>query len=222
MRDPVKRSLLALAILLSVSLALLIVFKGAVTEVVVVPLLYLVWLSELTFNSIHQAVLWALMLTLTAMLLLSALHGASKDSAPLYRPVDEDRGNSRRIAYWTKRLARNADGQFLDFQSLLDLRRLILSVWAYHRLVRPVELERQVRSGAVELPPDLQSYFETGRRPALVERGFAERAVAWIRALARLDGARDRIASQADLEETVRILETEFGTDGPETPGNHG
>jgi len=218
MRDPVKRTLVVLVVLLPISTVLLIVFRDAVRETIVVPLLYLAWLTELTFNSIHEAVFWGLLVALAAVLLFFSVRPKQEPKPPLHWASDTDVWHGRRVTFWAKQIGHDGNDLFWGFQSASEFRKLILTVWAYRQHNSPPELEREIKGGAVELPPELRAYFEMDRRPYVVGQRYLDRAVGWLRSLVRRDNTASQTPSEAALEVAVRVLEAEFGADGRQVP----
>lgn len=215
MRDPLKRSLAALIVLLPVSLVLLLHFRDTVRETIIVPVLYLLWLLELTFNSIDQTVWWGLLLALSAVLLCSAVRSQRKAKAPRQWTDDPGRWGNRRVAYWAKQVECTRNGMLWGFRSASDLRDLILQVLAYRRCISPPELEQEIAAGSGTWPPEILAYLESERCPHTARRRNRNRTVNWLRTLLGMTGTTAQTASDdAILVAAVRVLEAELGADG--------
>ncbi len=215
MQDPLKRTAIVIAFLLPIVTVVLIVFRDAVREAVVVPLIYLAWLGDLTFASIGQAVFWGLLLALTAISLFFGLQPtwAARASAPRVNQMGPQGG--RRVAYWARQLARGGNALLWDLSAQSDFRKLILAVWAYHRRVSLVELEVEIKTGAVELPPQVRVYFDKDDYPEAEPMSYLERVISWLRGLAGSENhSMARTTSGAALDAAVRTLEAEFGATG--------
>jgi hypothetical protein len=217
MRDSLKRSVIVLACLLPITTVALILLRDTVRTTIVVPLLYLVWLSELTFNSIHQAVFWGLLLALTVVGLFLGMRPKREARPPVHWAGEMPWQESRRVAFWARQFVRDGNELVWDFYAQLQFRKLILAVWAYRRRVGLADLEQKVKAGAVELPPELRAYFEQDRDSSVAPLRYVERVVSRLRALVGSTDAAPS-ASEAALDVAVRMLETEVGTDGPQPP----
>lgn len=207
MRDPLKRALLP------VSTALLLRYDDVVRERVVVPVLYLAWLAQRFFSSLHQGVFWSLLLALSAILLCLSVRSKPEPRLPSYRTGDLDLREGRRVAFWARQLGHDRNDLFWGFRSVSEFRRLILTVWAYRQHTDPHDLEQQIREGTFELPPELQPYFEREARPhvARQDKGAAwQRLYLWLRARLGRGDAADLTASEAALAAAIEVLEHEF------------
>lgn len=215
MRDPIKRSLAALVVLLPISLVLLVHFRDTIREIIIVPVLYLLWLLELTFNSIDQTVWWGLLLALSAVLLFSAVRPQRRTKSPRQWTDDPSRWGNRRIAHWAKQVECTRNGMLWGFRSASDLRDLILQVLAYRRRISPPELEQEIAVGSGKWPPEILAYLESERCPHAARRRSRNRTVNWLRTVLDMNGTKAQTASDdAILVAAVRTLEAEFVEDG--------
>ncbi len=215
MRDPIKWSLAALVVLLPISLVLTVHFRGTVRETIIVPVLYLLWLLELTFNSIDQTVWWGLLLALTAGLLFSAVRPQRKSKSPRQWTDDPSRWGNRRIAHWAKQVECTSNGMLWGFGSASELRELILQVLAYRRRISPPELEQEIAAGSGKWPPEILAYLESERHPRAAGRRNRNRTVNWLRTVLGMNGTTAQTASDdAILVAAVRVLEAEFVENG--------
>jgi hypothetical protein len=201
--------LVAVALLVfAVALALLLLLRQTVREAVVVPILYLAWLGNLVFRSIHQAIFWALFSLAVAVLLFTSLPRRSRPRRAATRPVGRAPEN-RRVATWAALAARLADESRADFFASREFRKLIVSVWAYRVNLSPMELESDIRSGVLEVPPEWRFYFQASPRPQEAHRGVLRRVLRRLRSAFRVGGPRPARSSYPHLHVLIQSLEAE-------------
>lgn len=155
-----RAPLLALALALAVLIALAI--TGAVNEIVVAPLLYLLWVANVVYQIIPQALLWGLWLLLAAALIGRSLFRPAPLVAQPQAPAAAAPG---RVARWV-RFVRRANGDQYERWSLAQqLAVLATEVLAHEGQCTPQEIQKRIESGALPLPPDVRAYLLAGLAP---------------------------------------------------------
>jgi hypothetical protein len=219
MRNPLVRALAVLVILLPACTAVLLRYSDVVRETVVVPALYLAWLTGRVLGSLHQGVFWSLLLAGSALLLFFSVRSKAEPRLPMYRTGELDRREGRRVDFWARQLGHDRNDLFWGFRSVSEFRRLILAVWACRQHTDPQDLEQRVREGAFELPPELRPYFEREARPHVAGRdrdAAWQRLYRWLRARLGWRDAAALTASEAALAAAIERLETTLRTQLPE------
>ena len=212
MKDRHGQLLLVGLLVFLVVLALLLLLRHAVRETFVIPLLYLVWLGNLIFKSIPQGVFWFLLFLVAAILLFSSLRRKSQPE-PVLPPTRRRQQQSRRVAHWAalvKRTAGPADESRRDAFALRTFRKLIVSVWAYRAHLSPREIERDIKSGLLEPPPECRFYFQDGGRSEEAGTRILRRALHRLRSVFRMRGSQASLSSNPHLHSLIKSLETEW------------
>lgn len=134
-------------------------FRDAVRELVVIPLLYLAWLAGLVFRSVHQGIIWGLLVAIVTILLFARLRSLSsrtgEQRGELQRP-----GMRGRVNFWARQLEIRANDTFPDEIALQEFKKLIVSVLSYRLNLSPQEVEDRLRRGEVAAPPEIRAYFQ--------------------------------------------------------------
>ena len=145
----------------------LMLLRGSIQDTVVVPVLYLLWLGRLLFNSLHQTVFWIGMLLLMLVVLGSGLRKRQDVRQPSRPAGGVSPQQNRRVAHWAAQVRHIHDADRWDAASHAEFRKLILSVLAYQAGVSPWEAERDLETGALELPAEARRFLggETGPAP---------------------------------------------------------
>jgi hypothetical protein len=191
------------------TLVLLWFLRHSIRETLVIPILYLLWLGRLVFNSIHQAVFWGLLLLAAAILLLRGLRRRSQPGpAGARRTMRQHR--SRRVAHWAVLVERTPLRSSHDIYALNEFRRLISAVWAYRAHLSPQEIERDIRSGVLDPPPELQLYFEDSAGPGEPGRGTIGRALDPLRSWFRGRRSQPPSSANAHLWSLIESLENDL------------
>jgi hypothetical protein len=153
-----RLALPALALLLAGLLAL--IFTGIVQDVLVVPLLYLLWLMRVLIESIPQIAIWAGFLAIVAIVAWKSLPMARQVPAPRARAP----GPLSPVETWAEmfeRAERDHYARWLLAQRLgqLALERLV------HQDQRPVSHPwHYLQDESLGMPPAIQAYLRAGMR----------------------------------------------------------
>jgi hypothetical protein len=190
------------------ALAVLLFLRETVREAVVVPVLYLAWLGNLVFRSIHQAIFWAAFFLLALILLATSLWRRAGREQLVARAPGR-RQKSGRVATWAALVARTADESRTDLFALRAFRRLITTVWAYQENVSPSEIEADVRSGALTPPAEWQFYFQSGARPEAMRSSVLRRTLRRLVSMFRARESRAGLSPESRLRSLIESLEAE-------------
>lgn len=158
------RRRLSFLLLFAVSAGLLLtpIFQTFIREAVVIPLLYLVWIGRFVLSAIPYTVLWgcyvALLLLIMGVSLLAKRQKKRKPSQP--QPDHEDR-----VAGLAKLIEQAEQDDYFKWRLAQQLQKLSLDTMAYHSGQPIGEIRQQLRQGTLDIPPELQAYFEAGLKP---------------------------------------------------------
>jgi hypothetical protein len=152
--------LVGLILLLTVPLALLL--HGFVREVVAVVILYFLWIGDLIFKTFPQSFFWALFLILALVIAGSSLVGG-RQRIWQGREVEVVReGRVRVLARWIQRAGR---GAYFRWNLAHHLGDLTLEALAYREGNSPEQMRELLRSGELDVPPEIRAYLQAGSMP---------------------------------------------------------
>ena len=136
-------------------LGLAILYQDQLKEVVLVPMLYVLWAGELVFKSFDQQCIWLLALVIALVLSLS-FSGRTKE------PVEDHRMSrthhflaAGRIRFWRGQIRVGSSAVYASGYRRSELRRLVIKTLAYREGVSSEEIKEQLRSGGLSVPPEV-------------------------------------------------------------------
>lgn len=209
MRNRERRAYVVVGLVFLVALTVLVLQRDVLQQTFVIPILYLFWLGRLVFNSMHQNIFWAFLLLAVAILLLSSARRPSRPG-PAAQRRQKKQGASQRVAHWASQVRRIGASSYRDLAAFREFRKLIYSVWAYRDNVSPEEIERDVRDGVLEPPPEFQFYFQSSNWSEEPERNLVKRELQRIRSRFRMDGTHLSPGSSPQLSRLIQSLENDL------------
>jgi hypothetical protein len=182
-------------------LALMLIYRDVVREVVVIPLYYLVWLVENFLNSINQSFLWILLVA--AFFIVAISTRPKRISQHPY--VDEDslfKETGDRVAFWALRIIQGRRGYFrVEFDAQIEA--LTCLVYAYRLRSGPEEIRKRLQAGELELPPEVQAFIR--------QKEAGSQKTGWIASLlARRKSSQAGSEYLRGLESLLRELENQI------------
>jgi hypothetical protein len=197
-----RRRLLLLGLTLLLAAPLVLVLRDFAREAIVVPLLYVLWLGRLLFQSIPQPLLWSLFLTLVLFVAVRSLVKRRGSVGEMREPEAESPG---RVRVWARRIQLAARGDYSRWRLAHYVRKLILDVLAHRERLTPEQLKRRLGTGEVHAPLAVQAYLRAGLMPMPSGPiGFLSRLRHRLRSRARTSPL------DADLESAVQFLENQL------------
>jgi hypothetical protein len=142
--------LLALGVFLVAALTLFL--RGWVRDVILTPILFLLWLGGLLIRSTPQWVFWAVFLVLALLILANSL-GTGKRRDQNVERAEPERPRRARVLFWAKHIQWRARRDFSPLGSAEPLRRLILEAMAFQERLSLTEVEQRLESGELDVPP---------------------------------------------------------------------
>jgi hypothetical protein len=191
---------------------LALALSGGVRELVVIPLLYLLWLMRVLFESLPQAVVWVGFLALMAIVAWRSL--ARPSPAPqLRQPASTNRAP---VAAWAALFERATQDDYARQRLAQRLGQLAFESLDEQAQPSARSLWQYLNDEAADIPPDVRAYFQAGVRLQRPLPHFWERW--WSRFAAQTPRAD---ALDLDPERAVRFLEQltllETSDERPET-----
>lgn len=144
------------------------VFQDAVREVVVVPILYLVWFMGLLIRSFDQGCLWTVALIAALVIGVATIRRQPIERDVVAQPLARVRPTGR-IQQWRNQVLASRASDIAQDSFRTEMRRLVSELWA-HRHHEPVdEVRRQLRQDQLPLPDVVRSMVGatslSGQRP---------------------------------------------------------
>jgi hypothetical protein len=194
-----RLALLALSLLL-LGLLLLII-SGAVREVVVIPLLYLLWLMRVLVEMLPQVVLWVGFLAILALVAWKSL--AVPPAAPLLRQSAPTVRTP--VAAWARMFQSAANERYARWQLAQRLGKLGLELLASRDQPARQGVWQYLHDEALDMPPEVRAYLLEGTQMYHPLATFWQRWWPW--------GIRPRPQTDPldlDLEVVVQWLEQQL------------
>ena len=161
LRELVNRTrLLSFGFALLAIVAIMAATEGFVREVIVLPLLYLVWIGQLLFESIPQYVVWNAFVALAA--LLAARSFRAPPGAPTHASVAAL--PSGRIEGWAAMLDQAKRDDLSRWRVAQRLGQLTVEVLADRERLTARETRRRLERGNLDIPPEIRSYLQVRMR----------------------------------------------------------
>ena len=193
------------------AVGLMVVLKDVAREALVVPILYAFWLAGLVIASLHQGVVWVLLLAVVAILLLRGLGTHPQQPMPDMRDPQQETTSLGRVAFWETQVSLAADPGYSGDSSRHELRKLILGVLAYQRHDTPRQTKQCLQSGEVQVLPEMLPFLEAGpHHVALVSPALFARLRGWPQGRSPFRSAPPEMPLKQNLERIVQFFETQL------------
>jgi len=154
--------LLAPSVLLVAALTL--VLRGWVRDVILTPILFLLWLGGLLINSTPQWIFWGVFLVLALLILANSLGTGKRPDQNVDR-AEPGHPQRERVLFWAKQIRWKARRDFSPVGSAEPLRRLILEVIAFQERLSLTEVEQRLESGELDVPPAVRTCLQRKLTP---------------------------------------------------------
>lgn len=147
--------LIAFVVFIAV-LGLAILYQDQLKEAVLVPMLYILWVGELVFNSFDQQCIWLLALVIALVLSLS-FSRRTKEPVEDYRmSAPQHFLGTGRIRFWRGQIRVGSSAVYASGYHRSELRRMVIKTLAYREGLRDEEIKEQLRSGRLNVPPEVR------------------------------------------------------------------
>ena len=163
-----RKRLWFIGLILVLAIPLVWVLKDFAREAIATPLLYVLWIGDLFFQSIPQVLFWALFLA-------SALIVAGRSLIRGKKPAQQEReaetvrkGQVQILARW---LHLAAQEDYFEWRLARHLGELTSAVLAQRERTAIAQMRKHLRDGELDLPPEVQAYLQTGLTLAFSKSG---------------------------------------------------
>jgi hypothetical protein len=154
------RRYLPLAIMLLITAVFVVALDNFLGDVIIQPVLYVIWFAGLVLSSLHQSVFWGVLLFVALVLALRSLGGTQPRTSAIPEKRYPTQGHVRR---WMLLLERAETQRFTRWNLAQSLRKLA------QETLGPDDRDRQAKSRAPfdqNLPADIANYFNAKLPPA--------------------------------------------------------
>ena len=165
-RMKISARLLVLLLAPSVLLvaALTLVLRGWVRDVILTPILFLLWLGGLLINSTPQWIFWGVFLVL-ALLILANSFGTEKGPNQNVDRAEPGHPRRERVLFWAKQIRWKARRDSSPLGNGEPLRKLVLEVIAFQERLSLTEVEQRLESGELDVPPTIRTCLQPKLTP---------------------------------------------------------
>jgi hypothetical protein len=161
---------------LALMLTLTLVFREAVRNVILVPILHLAWLLWNFLASFSQGTLWIFFICVFLLILIGGLRQPRQPDFLPQTPQKTKPAEHGRVYYWARQVNMMAVEGYSRIYSLLELRKLVLAQLAFHERLTRKQVEQRIDAQALDLPPEILTLInldekaQKARPPTLAER----------------------------------------------------
>ena len=195
-------AVIGLVLLLTVPLVLAL--RDVVREVIVIPLLYVLWMGRLLLRSLPQVLCWSVFLIVAFLLALGSL---AQWEGPRRTPRAATGRSSGQVAVWAKRIRLMARGGYTGWYFGRHVEKLIVAVLAYRERLSIREIRRRIKVGDLEAPPEVRAYFGIVLLPSRHRWRIGSLSRFSLRPRRRAQGMPP---SESGMERVVRFLEDQL------------
>lgn len=196
-----------------------VVLQDLVRQVILVPAAYVAWLGGLILKSTPDILLWSWLILMVIILALRSLSTGRdrrfhQEEPRLYRSRRE------RLAFWLLQI-QLADSEYARLRLVDFLGKLVTGVLSYRERMLPAQIEQRLRSGDLEIPPEVALFVkekaspEANRSRRLLERMWASLGTIF-RSVIR--PGRRSVSFEHDLLRLVEFLEKQLDIKPGESP----
>jgi hypothetical protein len=157
-----KKQLWRFGILLIVAILLAPFSVDFVREVIVIPLLYLIWILRFLFDTISQDSLWLFILVLIALVMLFSLIDKGRFRPLRPPPLSPQPG---RVESWETLLRQSQQDDYFRWRLAQQLQRLTLAIMAHQSGETLHQTRLALRHGQLKMPPRVLAYFQASLQP---------------------------------------------------------
>jgi hypothetical protein len=197
----VRRRLWLLGLIILLAIPLVWVFRDFAREAIATPLLYLLWISDLFFQSVPQALFWALFIASALIIAGRSLIRGKKLAQQAHEAETVRKGQVQILTRW---LHLAAQEDYFKWRLARHMRELTFAVLAQRERTTIARM-RQNFDGELDLPPEVQAYLQAG-----LTLTFSKSASPLSRLRSRLRSSAHTAELDPDLENVVQYLENQL------------
>jgi len=198
----VRKRLWFLGLILVLAIPLVWVLKDFAREAIATPLLYVLWIGDLFFQSIPQVLFWALFL---ASALIVAGRSLIRGKKPAQQEREAETVRKGQVQVLTRWLLLAAQEDYFEWRLARHLGELTSAVLAQRERTAVARMRQHLRDGELDLPPEVQAYLQTGLTVT-----FSKSGSPFSRLLLRLRSSTRTAELDPGPENVVQFLENQL------------
>jgi hypothetical protein len=148
-----------------VALGMSFIYRQQIAENVLVPILYLLWMTELALRILGQQCIWTLAILTTLILSIIFFRQKEKPTDGSDRTVYHRRLAVGRIQFWRRRVRVKSNAFNGVSYRRSEMRQLILQALAYRYSRDTPEIEIKLRSGQLSVPAEVSAILGLDDQP---------------------------------------------------------
>jgi hypothetical protein len=209
-----RRRLLWLQLLIALLVFVVVVglalyFQDSLKEIILTPLLYVIWVTELVLKSFDQRCIW-LMALVVAVSLSLAFSYRSRSPVDIYqRLVSQQFPDSGRIRYWRRQIRIGSSALYTSGFHRSELSRLVIETLAYREGLNAEEIKEQLNVGVITVPAEVRYILGLDEVQDYPDKpsGFMKRTARWFNQIFRQLFA-PKFSPNPRLEKVIEYLES--------------
>ncbi|MBN2004604.1 MAG: hypothetical protein JXA21_14710 [Anaerolineae bacterium] len=189
-----------------VLITLAVILRGMAYQVIVVPVLWLLFVANFLLDAVPQTFFWIL---LWFFLLRIAVRSLLRTKRLVHKPQPGEREPATgRVSVWEQRLSLARRGDYSRWGIARHMLTLLLDIVVSRESALPLAVRDRVRAGTYPAPPEIAAYFQAAMQPQIsYAPSFFKRLAhrfAWRKS------APESPALNLDLERVVEFLEDQL------------
>ncbi|MCB0211513.1 MAG: hypothetical protein KDJ52_19400 [Anaerolineae bacterium] len=158
------RRRITILLLFAASAALLLTstFQTFIREAIVIPLLYILWISRIILAAVPQTALWSCYMGLLLLIMGASLLPRRQKKRSQPPPA---RDSSSRLQNLTKLIEQAEHDDYFKWRLAQYLQNVSIDALAYHTGQANDVIRQQFKQNSANVPPELQRYFAAGLQP---------------------------------------------------------
>jgi hypothetical protein len=153
---PLQRWQFLVPLLIFIAVAgLLYIFRELITEIILMPILYVLWVVDLALQIFGQQCIWFLALIIALILSFAFSRRRGKSDLYLRQTVYDPGPAIGRIQFWRRRVRVNSGAIHAVSYRNPGVWELVARALAYHENSDVKEIEEQLRSGQLQVPVEV-------------------------------------------------------------------
>jgi hypothetical protein len=131
-------------------------YQDSLKEIILVPLLYVLWVAELVLKSFDQRCIWLMALVVAVSLSLAFTYRSRAPVDIYQRSVPQRFPDSGRIRYWRRQIRIGSSALYTSGFHRSELSRLVIETLAYREGVSTEEIKEQLNVGVITVPSEVR------------------------------------------------------------------
>ncbi len=154
-----KRLLSALPWILLLIIPLMILLRGVARSLIVIPIMYAFWVTDLILTILPQPLFWILFLFLVLRIAFRSLLVSKTSRRKSSNPAIRYPG---RVEFWSRRLKLTEQGNYSKWGFARHLGNLTLDTLAYTERLESEQIRERLQNDELDLDPEIQAYLRVG------------------------------------------------------------